>query len=137
MSGQSYVVYNTTTGRIRSIYMVRPPSAIALQTIPSGHDYLEGDADLETQYVDVSVPAVIDRPTFAGIDKTEIDADGVDTATMAAPEGKVFQVDGEAVTIGSDEVLEVSADTTGAFTVEIGDQAAFPYMPFSIEITAT
>lgn len=137
MSGQRYVVYHTTTGRIRNIYMVRTPGGIGIQTIPSGHDYLEGDADLETQYVDVSVPAVIDRPTFAGFDTTEIDADGEDVATLTAPEGKVFQVDGEPVTIGSEGMLEIAADSPGVYTVEIGDQAAFPYMPFSADITAT
>jgi hypothetical protein len=96
----------------------------------------DGEADMATRYFVAGVP--IDRPVMhITTDRTEIIADGADSATMTdIPEDARTLIDGP-VTAGpfpvKGGILAFSADLPGHYTIRF---ELFPYLPFEVAIHA-
>lgn len=82
------------------------------------------------QYMIVNDEHVL-RPVFESFDKTTINADGVDVATMNVPIGCEISINGISHT-NDDGTLELVAKYPGEYTIEINH---WPYMPFKQVIT--
>jgi hypothetical protein len=76
-----------------------------------------------------------ERPMVAiAVDRTEITADGVDTASITGlPDPCTLLIDGVPVTVDGGR-LELTADMPATYSI-VFDQ--FPAMSWSVEITAT
>lgn len=105
-----------------------------------GLSVLDADSDPETDYVDLEgVPAVKPRPELPGFDRLAIDADGEDAAVLALAGPFKATIDGteyEIATPGEDGLfrLFLAADVPAVYSVQV---EAWPYLPYSAEVTAT
>lgn len=126
----NYIVYENLTGKITKTGRC-PVDMVALQA-GDGRTVIEGTANDLTEYVVAG--AVTPKPAMpVVIDKTEVTADGVDTATMTGlPDPCTLRVQGENHLVEGGEA-EVSFDLSGQYVVKI---VAFPYLDFEVTINA-
>lgn len=121
------------SGRILTVHQCS--SALAAEGYPAqGRKvYVTSLPDARTDYVDAQ-DAVQPRPALAGFDKTAITADDTDAATLTGlPDPVTVHVDGVAHEI-TGGMLTITSPMPATYAVEIRD--AFPYLPFTAEITA-
>jgi len=129
-----YLTYFYPDGRIKQVSFA-PPIDSAFHII-DGCERIVGRANLHTDFVDTrhNPPQITKRPVFAGFDKTEIKADGIDKAVMTGlPIPCRVYVDGVPFDIDSGS-MSLSSKYRATYTVEI-DQ--FPFMPFQGKVTCT
>lgn len=127
-----FTVYDTTTGEI--LRVGECPSYMVADQPGTGEDVLEEYGDYDTQYVVAG--ALTPRPSVAAsIDKTEIQADGFDTATITGiPAGWAYEIsNGETgATVGGD--IELTALEAGTFTLRFTN---WPYQDIEYTLTAS
>lgn len=131
----TYAIYEVATGRIRG-HASGPEGRFDPQPADDC-DVVQGEPpDPATHYYDAAEDRFVARPELA-FDRTEIAADGADTAILAGlPEPCTVTVDGTAHKV-EDGVLELRANTPGTYTVAVPDAQAFPAQAFSTIVTAT
>lgn len=127
-----FVFYDLSTGRITS---AGETSAVITGITPSGGEGVaEGPCNLATDYI--SAGAVTPRLTVVtSIDVKDIQADGIDTATITGiPAGWSCAIDGldAMVTDGSD--IAFTAVTPGAYIIKF---TQWPYQDVEFTINAT
>ena len=98
--------------------------------------FIESDIDLLRDYISSGSLMAKTAPAFS-FDKADIDADGIDTATISGipPHTLVTWPDGEVTEI-NDGVLEFAVDLAGTYTFTI-DSVAHLIKEVSIEALAT
>lgn len=129
------VEYDNDTGRILCHYTVTED--IFEYMVSQGVHLLKGAADANTQYVDVSVnpPVLAERPAQSTTqDKTEIQADGVDTMTLVSlPSPCSVNIGGETYVV-QDGVFSWGTVDRGTYPFVV---TAFPYLDFEGTVEAT
>lgn len=134
----AYAIYVTATGAISKVGSSTGVMNAAAQ-VGAGEGYVmaaidQGPIHDGSHYV---VDGVITTRPEAGIslDKTAIDADGVDEATVSGiPAGSLVEVDGEVVEV-TDGTLELSSDANTVFFISI--EPPFPFISWSATVTAS
>ena len=141
-----FTFYDSITGQITNSYrhadfvvaadLVYPTSSHGVITAV---DQVIGD-NTALKYVNVATEALIDRPS-SGIllDTTDIDADGVDKATLTLiPNPSTANITDGLGTYSieiTDGFLEITSEE--ADTIEIIIEGAFPTKDITYEVTAT
>lgn len=118
------------------------PSQIEIQAAPGmGFWSGEDEVDLDLDYFDLTrdPPEPTRRPELPGFDRLAIDADGEDAAVLALAGPFKATIDGteyEIATPGEDGLfrLFLAADVPAVYSVQV---EAWPYLPYSAEVTAT
>lgn len=128
-----YTVYEDATGRITGIL----EGEIYPEDIDTGHSYVEGESDMDTDYVDLTGPAIAPKTEMSLIlNKGVIIADAVDEFVLSGlpdpvdvlwPGGEFDQG-----VIGGQ--IEFSTNRAGTHTFEI---SGVPYITEIVEIEAT
>jgi len=94
----------------------------------------EEDVDMKTQYLDVDIDMVVNRPQIsAEPDKLVFNADGVDSVIISGlPNPCTIKVGGDEYFVDDGE-FEFTVDVVGNYNIEC---TAFPNIPTSWEIEA-
>lgn len=148
----SFAIYRLSDGKIVSKGTVSATSDMidAQLAVNLGiwgaddHGIVASDADSERHFVGTlgGEPTVMDRPPLVvKIDRTEIEAGGVDEAILTGlPDPCEVVIDDPDPTVET-TVAEVTgggfifaADNPGTYTIEV---RRFPFLPFKVEVTAT
>lgn len=152
MSHYNVVVYNVDTGEIVdsgyvSVADDAKQAMLDARLVPWGaetHAIIETYGVPALHYVGTlgGEPAVMDRPPLVvQIDKTEIEAGGIDEAVLTGlPDPCEIIIDDPDPSVET-TVTEVTgggfifaAENPGTYTVEV---RRFPFLPYKVEITAT
>jgi hypothetical protein len=155
------VFYLTDSGEIDSIadYADETEDADIIADVPADCDWLEADADPETDYVVLdSPPVVTERPSIGAEDVYHVDADGVENNLFTMPDPTVVTYRGtERVAgstywdVGDDHVMGTGEDflvfggdpdldfkfkstRNGEFVFDITPE--FPYKPITVTVIA-
>ena len=129
----NYIAYNKVTGKITS-QIGCSPNAIATN-VDVDDDYLEGHAPDDVNYIDVSVPEVIAKPSQVIVQDVEnILADGVEksTFTNVAINTEVF-IDDISQGFEVDGTTEITFDTFGEYRIKF---VLFPYLVSEFTVNA-
>lgn len=112
-------LYSVSTGALGALYTVPNPG----DQCGPGQSWIEGWHDASLFYVSGHPPAATPRPECPVLcDRIQIDADGLDTATLSGiPENTVVSVSGpvEAELVVSDGVLEFTAAIPGDYVLAV------------------
>lgn len=129
-----FAIYETATGRVTGYKDLRSEAEAALNTFP-GRALVRGEADLETDYVDLSgEPTIAPRPSL-GLPATHALGVGADWAVPNVPVGTVVRIDGEDMGTVDADGLTLSFAAAGTWPVEL--QPPFPWLEASCEVTVT
>lgn len=126
-----FVDYDATTGRI-VVARSMPTEHLGLNPVGVGLSRLLTESSVDPNIVYVSGGELTPRPTLAGFDKTEIQANGTDVAKLLLPEPMKFKLDGEEAEFPT-AILELVTDMPASWVIEIDH---FPYQKYRAEIVA-
>lgn len=125
------IFYIEVSGEIDSIedYGDDADDADIEADVPDGCDWLEGDADPDTDYILAGV--VTERPDVAAEEVYHVDADGVERTLFTMPDptvvtyrGQSFMAGGVYLDLGGGNVLDVNGDY---LVVSSDDDLAFKF----------
>lgn len=129
------LIYRGDTGEIVR-RVSAPPSMVEIQC-GEGEGWRLGVADDCTHYIDPVDPSqILERPAMpASLDKSAIRANGLEIATITAPEGAAVTVRGP---LTGEEIMDADGI---AFTTNLPGRYSiraelFPYLPWEAEIVA-
>ncbi len=126
------IEYDKDSGKILCHYFITEDVFEILKA--QGKKLLEGNANEETQYVDITVtpPQVVMRPTQLTLqDKTEIQADGVDVMTLSSLPPSCTVTIGSARWHVPDGILEWGTPYAGRYDILV---EAFPFLEWRGEV---
>lgn len=124
--------YDAATGQLFCV--VQGPADLLSKQVFDGLGYIEGNFSGETHWFDLTLKAVVERPSMPfTVQKPAVIADGLDVATIAdlpSPctvtiDGQIFEVD--------DGTVELTFDEPGKHTITL---SAWPYLNHTVEIIA-
>jgi hypothetical protein len=109
------------------------PAELESVQCQDGEAYIEGHYHWDEYYMRNGTPTL--RPELpATIDRTNLTADGIDTATITnLPNPSTVTVNRQSVTV-EDGTLELTFDLPGSYVVKV---ESFPYLPWEVAIHAT
>lgn len=96
--------------------------------------FIEGEYSYDTTYIPAGVAT--DRPTLSvTVDKTTVDADGIDFCTLSAvPLDAEIYINGVRLGISDGTDVEINFDLVGEYLLKV---SLFPYLDFEETINAT
>lgn len=130
---ESYMIYDSSTGRILGggekddVFTPKPVGDEKL--------LLRDHKDPNAFYYDENANEFVERAVLS-FDKTEINADDTDTATLdGLPDPCTVLIDDEEYEVSGGK-LELTADVPATYQVHVRDRDAFPAQELKAEITA-
>lgn len=130
----TYQIYDTITGRI--MYSVNTPiSDYEVQYIPPANQaVIAGEANQETQYIDMAIVQISDRPDFTLTYDSTVVADLVaEWVVTGIPGNTVVTWPDGVTTTETDGQIEFSTDTPGFYTFRF---ELFPYKTLEVTVEA-
>lgn len=119
-------IYNSTTGRIKSLVTTTTQINLTVWEIPTGFSLLQFKAN-NLQYINLTTKLPVDKQSLTvSWDKTSITADGLDIAILSGlPIPCTVFIDDIENEV-SDGTLEFTADAVGEYQIRIDEVEYLP-----------
>ena len=130
---KTYVIYEILSGRIVRLGAC-PDIDFDRQYVPMGHKILDTNLLINSKEYYILNDKITPRPKLdISIDKTQVNADGVDTVKITnIPTGATIMISGATYTI-DDGIAELTFQNPGIYQIRI---SRFPYKDVTLEVEA-